>query len=130
MNKKIIGIFLVGLLGGIVGSIGVQLSNSQTPKLLNSNTAEAEQITLTTYYPSPFGMYDGLGAYRLSVGDTNGDSNINNADLPTAQGDLYVKGNLLVITGTITAQGGLIVETRITDPATPPAGRIWVRTDL
>lgn len=32
--------------------------------------------------------------------------------------------------GTIKATGGLTVETRTTDPSSPTAGQIWLRTDL
>jgi len=33
-------------------------------------------------------------------------------------------------TGLVTTSGGLVLETRTTDPASPAVGRIWFRTDL
>ncbi|MFA5145750.1 MAG: hypothetical protein WC723_07145, partial [Candidatus Omnitrophota bacterium] len=43
-----------------------------------------ENITITTYYPSPAGVYNELlVSNRMAVGDTNGDGVINNLDLPT-----------------------------------------------
>lgn len=32
--------------------------------------------------------------------------------------------------GTISAIGGLVIENRTSDPATPATGQIWLRTDL
>jgi len=37
---------------------------------------------------------------------------------------------LEVVGGPIKATGGLIIETRTSDPASPVAGQIWLRTDL
>ena len=37
---------------------------------------------------------------------------------------------LEVVGGPIKATGGLIIETRTDDPASPVAGQIWLRTDL
>ncbi|MFA5145749.1 MAG: hypothetical protein WC723_07140 [Candidatus Omnitrophota bacterium] len=43
-----------------------------------------ETVTITTYYPSPAGVYNELlVSNRMAVGDTNGDGVINNLDLPT-----------------------------------------------
>jgi len=43
-----------------------------------------ENITITTYYPSPAGAYNELlVANRMAVGDTNGDGVVNGLDLPT-----------------------------------------------
>ncbi len=50
----------------------------------------AEEMVITTYYPSPNGTYDALNAKRLSVGDTNGDGNINASDVPASSGYLLV----------------------------------------
>jgi hypothetical protein len=37
---------------------------------------------------------------------------------------------LEVVGGPIKATGGLIIETRTSDPASPLTGQIWLRTDL
>lgn len=51
----------------------------------------AEEITITTYYPSPHGIYEELGVSRLSVGDTSTPPDgLSAADLPSANGQLYV----------------------------------------
>jgi len=43
-----------------------------------------ENITITTYYPSPAGVYSELlVSNRMAVGDTNGDGVVNGLDLPT-----------------------------------------------
>ena len=52
----------------------------------------AERLTITTYYPSPYGIYSKLLAKMLGVGDTNGDGQFDNNDLPTTEGDILAKG--------------------------------------
>jgi len=43
-----------------------------------------ENITITTYYPSPVGVYNELlVSNRMAVGDINGDGVVNGLDLPT-----------------------------------------------
>jgi len=49
-----------------------------------------ENLTITTYYPSPYGSYDKLQTNKMSVGDTNGDGQLTDADLPTDNGELKV----------------------------------------
>jgi hypothetical protein len=46
----------------------------------------AEEITLTTYYPAPYGSYEELQAIRLAVGST--------ASMPAGDGDLSVGDNI------------------------------------
>ena len=46
----------------------------------------AEEITLTTYYPSPEGNYDELQATKLAVGSTT--------TIPTTDGDLEASGTV------------------------------------
>ncbi|MFZ2385654.1 MAG: hypothetical protein WBE75_05560 [Candidatus Omnitrophota bacterium] len=50
----------------------------------------AEDMTVTTYYPSPNGSYDALSVKRLSVGDTNADGSINASDVSASSGYLLV----------------------------------------
>jgi len=51
-----------------------------------SASSVAEEITLTTYYPSPEGNYDELRATKLAVGSA--------ATMPTTDGDLEVSGTI------------------------------------
>lgn len=50
-----------------------------------------ESITLTTYYPAPYGVYNQLLANRLGVGDSNGNG-LDNADLPANPGTIKISG--------------------------------------
>ncbi|MHB9019532.1 MAG: hypothetical protein ACYC3G_01490 [Minisyncoccota bacterium] len=63
------------------------------------------------------------------------------ADSPTVKMTIAPLGNVGIGTtdpsqklevsgGAIKATGGLIIETRTSDPASPVAGQIWLRTDL
>ncbi len=60
----------------------------------------SEDITVTTYYPSPSGSYDALIAKRFAVGDVNGDSSINTSDIPSTNGYLLVSDKLGIGTAT------------------------------
>jgi len=62
--------------------------------------ASAEDMTITTYYPSPNGTYDGLVAKRLSVGDINADGSVNASDLSASSGYLLVSDKLGIGTAT------------------------------
>ncbi len=57
--------------------------------------SQTEQITITTYYPSPFGVYNELQSNKMAVGDTNGDGNLTSADLPPANGQLYTARSVI-----------------------------------
>ncbi|RKY30351.1 MAG: hypothetical protein DRP68_06240, partial [Candidatus Omnitrophota bacterium] len=50
-----------------------------------------ESITVTTYYPSPYGVYNQLQTNRMAVGDTNGDGQLTALDLPNRDGDIRLK---------------------------------------
>ncbi len=54
----------------------------------------AEEITITTYYPSPYGSYNSLQTDKLGVGDNNSDGFLNSADVPTTSGDVWIKGKV------------------------------------
>jgi hypothetical protein len=41
-----------------------------------------ETITITTYYPSPYGVYNKLQTNMLAVGDMDGDGELTSQDLP------------------------------------------------
>ncbi|MDD2702499.1 MAG: hypothetical protein PHC33_00615 [Candidatus Omnitrophica bacterium] len=69
------------------------------------NLFAEESITITTYYPSPYGVYNQLQTNRLAVGDTDGNDTLDDADQPNRDGDIRLK-----------AQAG--------NPAAWPAGQI------
>jgi hypothetical protein len=53
--------------------------------------AAEESITITTYYPSPYGSYNELATNRLAVGDSNGSGGLDAADQPNRDGDIRLK---------------------------------------
>ncbi|MFA5224529.1 MAG: tail fiber domain-containing protein [Candidatus Omnitrophota bacterium] len=61
-----------------------------------------EEITITTYYPSPYGSYDALFAKKLGVGDNNVDTLFTSADVPTTDGYVWIRGNVSIGTTTST----------------------------
>ena len=60
----------------------------------NSLTFGEETVTITTYYPSPYGSYDSVQAYKLGVGDNNSDGSLSSVDVPTTTGDVWIKGSV------------------------------------
>ena len=58
------------------------------PVFAQSN--QAESLTISTYYPSPYGSYDRLQTRRLAMGDRNNDGKLTDADLPPNDGQLYM----------------------------------------
>ncbi len=62
----------------------------------------AEDITITTYYPSPYGSYGSLFTDKLGVGDNNNDGSFTSADVPTITGYAWIKGNVSIGTTTST----------------------------
>lgn len=54
----------------------------------------AEEITITTYYPSPYGSYESLFTKKLGVGDNNSDGLFTSADVPATTGEVWIKGNV------------------------------------
>lgn len=61
-----------------------------------------ESMTITTYYPSPYGIYNELQSNKLAVGDTNNDGRLSAADQPPEDGQLQVKRSVI-----FTPQAGL-----------------------
>ena len=59
--------------------------------------AQAEEITITTYYPSPYGVYNKLTMSTLGVGDIDGDGSPDDDDAPdpaTNDGDVWIGGDV------------------------------------
>lgn len=54
-----------------------------------------ETISITTYYPSPYGTYDSLEANKMTVGDITGDGKLTTDDLPPANGQLYAARSVI-----------------------------------
>ncbi len=88
MNKRLIFCLLFMLLSFLMFPI---FSFAQT-------TIPEERITIITYYPAPFGVYNRLVTRTLGVGDTNasGDIDIDDAPDPT---DLDKRGQALIANG-------------------------------
>ncbi|UCC95149.1 MAG: hypothetical protein JSW40_10160 [Candidatus Omnitrophota bacterium] len=85
-----------------------------------------ETITLTTYYPAPYGVYNQLATQTLGVGDNSPPAGIDGNDAPdptvvAQQGDVWIAGEIGV--GTTTPQASLHIakpggdEIRLTDGA-------------
>ena len=56
----------------------------------------AEEITITTYYPSPYGSYNALQTDKLGVGDNSAPVGLDSADVPTDSGDVWIKGRVSI----------------------------------
>ncbi|MFC1657884.1 hypothetical protein ACFL1D_00710 [Candidatus Omnitrophota bacterium] len=54
-----------------------------------------EEVTITTYYPSPHGVYDELESNKAAVGDTNGDGQLTQADLPPEDGQMHTARSVI-----------------------------------
>ncbi len=57
--------------------------------------AADESITITTYYPSPYGSYNELGTNKLAVGDSDGSGTIDAGDQPPANGQIYASRSVI-----------------------------------
>ncbi len=56
--------------------------------------AFAEEITITTYYPSPYGSYNALQVDKLGVGDNDDSGTFTSADVPSTSGEVWIKGDV------------------------------------
>lgn len=78
-----------------------------------------ENITITTYYPSPAGVFNELLANQVAIGDVNGDGQINNLDLAHT---IDANGNVVPTNGTLT------VATAIGIGTTNPQGELHINS--
>ena len=53
-----------------------------------------DTLTITTYYPSPYGVYNRLQTNSLGVGDNNSNGMLDSGDVPTTAGDVWIKGKV------------------------------------
>ena len=54
-----------------------------------------EKITITTYYPSPYGVYNELQTNKMAIGDTNEDGKLSSDDQPQEAGQLQVARSVI-----------------------------------
>jgi len=76
--------------------------------LLFASDCFAEEITITTYYPSPYGSYNSLQADKLGVGDNDNSGTLTSADVPSTSGYMWVKERVGI--GTVTPAYNLDVN--------------------
>jgi hypothetical protein len=84
---------------------------------------DTEEITLTTYYPAPYGEYDGLSATSMAIGETYG--------VPVDSGDLVVEGRIGIGTTSpqrrleLTSHSRSAAQLVLTDPDAHVNQRRW-----
>jgi hypothetical protein len=63
---------------------------AETFSLAYGQQNQTESLTITTYYPSPYGSFNRLQTKRLAMGDRNGDGVLTDADQPPNDYQLYI----------------------------------------
>ncbi len=77
--------------------------------------ADDDTLTISTYYPSPFGVYNRLQTNSLGVGDNNNNGVLDSGDVPPAtrgatNGDVWIAGNVGIGIGATAPTAGLDVN--------------------
>lgn len=99
-----------------------------------------ETLTISTYYPSPTGIYQRLATSTLGVGDNDASGQITNADAPdptnaAQQGDVWIAGDVGIKTGIVGPQRSLhvagtdgirVAPTNVTTIPSPQVGDVAV----
>ena len=88
-NKATLAIVKFLLILTLVLAFGLNLS------AFSEEPTNTETITLTTYYPAPFGVYNEMQANRMAVGDTDESGGLDGADQPDADGQLYTARSII-----------------------------------
>jgi len=83
-----------------------------------------ETVTITTYYPAPYGVYNQFVTQTLGVGDNNNDGSLNGSDAPdpsnAAQaGNVWIKGRVGIGTAALPNTGSAELEINDTLRFTP-----------
>ncbi len=66
------------------------------PIVCSAQSGEKDSLTITTYYPSPYGVYRQMQTRTLGVGDNDGNGVIDSDDVPpaTSSGDVWISGKV------------------------------------
>lgn len=108
-----------------MGSRSKRIAISLGILLLVVGLVIAEEVTITTYYPAPYGVYSQLQTQTFGVGDANNDGTFDSSDVPdpsTNAGDVWIAGNVgigttptvkLDVNGSIHAE---LIQSRVTFP--------------
>ncbi len=94
-----------------------------------SATFAEDPLTITTYYPSPYGAYNQLQTNSLGVGDNNGNGTLDSGDVPTTNGDVWIKGKVGIGTANPTAKLDVLGSINASGPVTAASGginRAWM----
>ena len=95
--------------------------------------AAEESITITTYYPSPYGSYNSLQTDKLGVGDNNGDGNLTSVDVPTTPGDARISGKVGIGTAPrnkLDVEGGAVIGSSYAGTSNAPTNGMLVQGNV
>jgi hypothetical protein len=79
------------VLGGLILALAMGVFFGFCISSCFAQDGDEESITITTYYPSPYGVYNELQSNKLAVGDTDDDGELTAADQPNRDGDIRLK---------------------------------------
>ena len=80
-----LGLYLIILLINLIFPLS---SFSQTEE-------EEETLTIATYYPAPYGIYNEMQTNKMAVGDVNNSGKLDAGDQPPANGQLYTARSVI-----------------------------------